>query len=80
MIADVDLYKYDPWQLLEKSPIPREVMVLLHPWDRKYSNGSRPNRVAVTGYWKAKVLINPSLTKEERSDWASLVFYARKTP
>ncbi|KAL8147826.1 NAC domain-containing protein 72-like [Apium graveolens] len=53
-IGDVDLYKYDPWVLPSKaSLLGDKEWYFFSPRDRKYPNGSRPNRVAGSGYWKA---------------------------
>ncbi|XP_038725099.1 NAC domain-containing protein 1-like isoform X2 [Tripterygium wilfordii] len=49
-ISEVDIYKFDPWDLPEFGE--RE-WYFFSPRDRKYPNGVRPNRAAVSGYWKA---------------------------
>lgn len=50
------------------------------PRDRKYPNGSRPNRAAGTGYWKAtgadKAVGKPKTLGIKKA----LVFYAGKAP
>ncbi|CAA6656982.1 unnamed protein product [Spirodela intermedia] len=53
IIAEVDLYKYDPWQLPEMALFGKREWYFFTPRDRKYPNGSRPNRAAGSGYWKA---------------------------
>nr|CAB3452406.1 unnamed protein product [Digitaria exilis] len=53
IIAEVDLYRYDPWQLPDLALFGRREWYFFTPRDRKYPNGSRPNRAAGTGYWKA---------------------------
>ncbi|XP_062161782.1 NAC domain-containing protein 2-like [Alnus glutinosa] len=53
MIPEVDIYKFDPWQLPEKSGFGEKEWYFFSPRDRKYPNGVRPNRAAVSGYWKA---------------------------
>lgn len=55
----------------------------LTPRDRKYPNGSRPNRATVNGYWKATGADKP-VTPEGRSTPVgikkALVFYTGKAP
>eukprot|EP00250_Pteridium_aquilinum_P035293 c9086_g1_i1 orf=131-1444(+) len=53
IIAEVDLYKFDPWELPEKALFGEKEWYFFSPRDRKYPNGSRPNRAAGSGYWKA---------------------------
>lgn len=115
IIADIDLYKFDPWVLPSKiSPqilslpcttdfigrnwilvlkiLPNSVFTgkaifgekewyFFSPRDRKYPNGSRPNRVAGTGYWKATGT-DKIITTEGRKVGIkkALVFYVGKAP
>ncbi|KAL8533787.1 hypothetical protein ACS0TY_009978 [Phlomoides rotata] len=53
IIPEVDIYKFDPWQLPEKAEFGEKEWYFFTPRDRKYPNGVRPNRAAVSGYWKA---------------------------
>ncbi|XP_062187217.1 NAC domain-containing protein 67-like [Phragmites australis] len=53
IIAELDLYRFDPWDLPEQALFGRREWYFFTPRDRKYPNGSRPNRAAGTGYWKA---------------------------
>ncbi|KAK6125563.1 hypothetical protein DH2020_040697 [Rehmannia glutinosa] len=64
IIAEIDLYKFDPWDLP----------------DRKYPNGSRPNRAAGTGYWKATGADKPVGKPKTLGIKKALVFYAGKAP
>ncbi|KAK9192103.1 hypothetical protein WN943_020719 [Citrus x changshan-huyou] len=53
IIPEVDIYKFDPWQLPEKAEFGEKEWYFFSPRDRKYPNGTRPNRATVSGYWKA---------------------------
>lgn len=50
------------------------------PRDRKYPNGSRPNRAAGTGYWKATGADKPIGRPKAVGIKKALVFYAGKAP
>ena len=50
------------------------------PRDRKYPNGSRPNRAAGTGYWKATGADKPVGKPKALGIKKALVFYAGKAP
>jgi hypothetical protein len=50
------------------------------PRDRKYPNGSRPNRAAGTGYWKATGADKPVGSPRPVAIKKALVFYAGKPP
>lgn len=80
IIAEIDLYKYDPWQLPELALYGENEWYFFSPRDRKYPNGSRPNRAAGSGYWKAtgadKAIGNPKPMGIKKA----LVFYAGKAP
>ncbi|PKI36804.1 hypothetical protein CRG98_042753 [Punica granatum] len=53
IIPEVDIYKFDPWQLPEKAEFGENEWYFFSPRERKYPNGVRPNRATVSGYWKA---------------------------
>ncbi|KAG6495423.1 NAC domain-containing protein 2-like [Zingiber officinale] len=53
IIADVDIYKFDPWDLPAMAAFGDREWYFFTPRDRKYPNGFRPNRSAASGYWKA---------------------------
>ncbi|XP_059463068.1 NAC transcription factor 47-like [Corylus avellana] len=53
IIAEVDIYKSDPWDLPAKAASGEKEWYFFSPRDRKYPNGARPNRAAASGYWKA---------------------------
>ena len=50
------------------------------PRDRKYPNGSRPNRAAGSGYWKATGADKPIGQPKPVGIKKALVFYAGKAP
>ncbi|KAE9590650.1 hypothetical protein Lal_00023412 [Lupinus albus] len=81
IIAEIDLYKYDPWILPSKAIFGEKEWYFFSPRDRKYPNGSRPNRVAGSGYWKATGT-DKTITTEGRKVGIkkSLVFYIGKAP
>ncbi|KAF5201106.1 Nac domain-containing protein [Thalictrum thalictroides] len=53
IISEVDIYKFDPWELPEKADFGENEWYFFTPRDRKYPNGVRPNRATTSGYWKA---------------------------
>ncbi|XP_062197568.1 NAC domain-containing protein 71-like [Phragmites australis] len=80
VIAEVDLYKFDPWNLPEKAMGGEKEWYFFSPRDRKYPNGSRPNRAAGTGYWKATGADKPVGSPRPVAIKKALVFYAGKPP
>ncbi|XP_002960840.2 NAC domain-containing protein 35 [Selaginella moellendorffii] len=87
LIAVIDLVKHDPWEL------PGLAISLAHmgdtewyffvPRQHKYPNGSRPNRVTPSGYWKATGTDKPVMDKENNTSIGlrkTLVFYKGKAP
>ncbi|XP_009606198.1 NAC domain-containing protein 1-like [Nicotiana tomentosiformis] len=81
IIPEVDLYKFDPWELPEKAEFGENEWYFFTPRDRKYPNGVRPNRAAVSGYWKAtgtdKAIYSASKYVGVKK---ALVFYKGKPP
>nr|XP_043620827.1 NAC domain-containing protein JA2L-like [Erigeron canadensis] len=81
IIADIDLYKFDPWVLPSKAMFGEKEWYFFSPRDRKYPNGSRPNRVAGSGYWKATGTDKVITTGGRRVGIKkALVFYVGKAP
>ncbi|MED6172398.1 hypothetical protein PIB30_049676 [Stylosanthes scabra] len=90
VIPVIDLYKFDPWELPEKSFLPKRDLewFFFCPRDRKYPNGSRTNRATKAGYWKAtgkdkKVVCqsNPSTSIMKATGYRkTLVFYRGRAP
>ncbi len=80
IIAEIDLYKYDPWDLPGLASYGEKEWYFFSPRDRKYPNGSRPNRAAGTGYWKATGADKPIGQPKPVGIKKALVFYAGKAP
>ncbi|CAN6301050.1 unnamed protein product [Urochloa humidicola] len=83
IIADVDIYKFDPWDLPSRAAYGDKEWYFFSPRDRKYPNGIRPNRAAGSGYWKATGTDKPihsSATKESVGVKKALVFYKGRPP
>ncbi|KAG1365577.1 NAC domain-containing protein 68 [Cocos nucifera] len=83
IIAEVDLYKNDPWELPDKALFGQREWYFFTPRDRKYPNGSRPNRAAGKGYWKATGADKPVVPKGSSRALGikkALVFYSGKAP
>ncbi|CAN1130564.1 NAC domain-containing protein 2, partial [Linum perenne] len=110
IIAEINLYKYDPWDLpgnfdfLCSNSFPEFTLhcsidsifcpnfvagmalygekewYFFSPRDRKYPNGSRPNRSAATGYWKATGADKAIGVPRPVGIKKALVFYTGKAP
>uniref|UniRef100_A0A165XMC0 NAC domain-containing protein n=1 Tax=Daucus carota subsp. sativus TaxID=79200 RepID=A0A165XMC0_DAUCS len=53
-MAELNVYKYEPWDLAVKSLLKRDLeWYFFSPRERKYGSGARTNRATETGYWKA---------------------------
>ncbi|ONK80121.1 uncharacterized protein A4U43_C01F14100 [Asparagus officinalis] len=83
IIADVDIYKFNPWELPDKGLFGEGEWFFFSPRDRKYPNGSRPNRSAGSGYWKATGVDKPIIATGGSQCLGvkkSLVFYKGRPP
>ncbi|GLT69753.1 hypothetical protein SLA2020_418800 [Shorea laevis] len=82
VIAEIDLYKYNPWELPMKAVFGEDEWYFFSPRDRKYPNGARPNRAAASGYWKATGTDKPILASCGMSIGVkkALVFYKGRPP
>lgn len=67
--------------ILDKALFGEKEWYFFSPRDRKYPNGSRPNRVAGSGYWKATGTDKIISTEGKRVGIKkALVFYIGKAP
>ncbi|XP_065015342.1 NAC domain-containing protein 48-like [Musa acuminata AAA Group] len=80
IVAELDLYKYDPWQLPGMASYGEKEWYFFSPRERKYPNGSRPNRAAGSGYWKATGADKPVGAPKPVAIKKALVFYSGKAP
>lgn len=84
VIAEIDLYKFDPWDLPGKAIFGEREWYFFSPRDRKYPNGARPNRAAASGYWKATGTDKPIHTAvggiRKIGVKKALVFYEGRAP
>ncbi|KAL2335089.1 hypothetical protein Fmac_016302 [Flemingia macrophylla] len=86
IIAEVDIYKFDPWELPAKAAFGEKEWYFFSPRDRKYPNGARPNRAAGSGYWKAtgtdKNIVGRGgvIMREHFGVKKALVFYEGRPP
>ncbi|RRT33132.1 hypothetical protein B296_00039271 [Ensete ventricosum] len=83
IIAEVDIYKLDPWDLPGKAVFGEREWYFFSPRDRKYPNGVRPNRAAASGYWKATGTDKPihdSSGNKRIGVKKALVFYEGRPP
>ncbi|MED6140295.1 hypothetical protein PIB30_091781 [Stylosanthes scabra] len=82
-IAEIDLYKFNPWDLPSKALFGEEEWYFFTPRERKYPNGVRPNRAAGAGYWKATGTDKPIITScgmKSIGVKKALVFYKGRPP
>ncbi|KAL2488813.1 NAC transcription factor 29-like [Forsythia ovata] len=83
LMADIELYKYNPWELPRKAVFGEDEWYFFTPRDRKYPNGGRPNRTASSGYWKATGTDKPIVSSSGSVKIGvkkGLVFYKGKPP
>ncbi|KAJ6774808.1 PROTEIN CUP-SHAPED COTYLEDON 2-RELATED [Salix purpurea] len=64
LIKQVDIYKYDPWDLPKPSSVGDKEGYFFCRRGRKYRNSIRPNRVTGSGFWKATGIDKPVYSLE----------------
>ncbi|GAA0154633.1 hypothetical protein LIER_12559 [Lithospermum erythrorhizon] len=78
LIKQIDIYKYDPWDLPKLAATGEKEWYFYCPRDRKYKNSARPNRVTGAGFWKATGTDRPIYSSDGAKCIGlkkSLVFY-----
>ncbi|KAL5571337.1 hypothetical protein UlMin_020934 [Ulmus minor] len=79
LIKQIDIYKYDPWDLPKVSTVGEKEWYFFCIRGRKYRNSIRPNRVTGSGFWKATGIDKPIYSVKEPHDCIglkkSLVYY-----
>lgn len=82
-IAEVDIYKYAPWDLPDKSCLRSGDLkwYFFCPREKKYANGARMNRATEFGYWKTTGKDRPvQYNNEVVGMIKTLVFHRGKAP
>ncbi|CAN0865492.1 NAC domain-containing protein 82 [Linum grandiflorum] len=82
-IAEIDIYKYPPWDLPHKSLLRTGDLkwYFFCPREKKYASGSRMNRATEFGYWKTTGKDRTVLYDNEVSGMIkTLVFHQGKAP
>ncbi|KAJ0039989.1 hypothetical protein Pint_27279 [Pistacia integerrima] len=82
-IAEVDIYKYAPWDLPAKSTLRSGDLkwYFFCPREKKYANGARMNRATDFGYWKTTGKDRPVHYNNEAVGMIkTLVFHRGKAP
>ncbi|XP_050226768.1 transcription factor JUNGBRUNNEN 1-like [Mercurialis annua] len=78
LIKQIDIYKYDPWELPMSSVVgENKEGYFFCKRGRKYKNSIRPNRVTTSGFWKATGIDNPIYSDDRQCVGLkkSLVYY-----
>ncbi|KAK7276742.1 hypothetical protein RIF29_17887 [Crotalaria pallida] len=67
LIKQIDIYKYDPWDLPKVSCVGEKEWYFFCRRGRKYRNSIRPNRVTGSGFWKATGIDKPIYSSSSSS-------------
>ncbi|XP_028782880.1 LOW QUALITY PROTEIN: NAC domain-containing protein 30-like [Neltuma alba] len=85
VIAEIDLYKIEPWDIQDKCKMgyeeEKEWYFFSHK-DKKYPTGTRTNRATAAGFWKATGRDKAVMSKKNRiiGMRKTLVFYKGRAP
>ncbi|XP_044503703.1 NAC domain-containing protein 83-like [Mangifera indica] len=81
IIQEMNIYKYDPWDLPGNM---KQERYFFSNKETKYPNGNRINRATASGYWKAtgvdKQIVSSSRNNRMVGMKKTLVFYRGKSP
>ncbi|KAK6785752.1 hypothetical protein RDI58_019207 [Solanum bulbocastanum] len=77
LIKQIDIYKYEPWDLPKSSNMGEKEWYFFCRRGRKYRNSVRPNRVTGCGFWKATGIDKPIYNSADQCIGLkkSLVYY-----
>ncbi|XP_068653969.1 transcription factor JUNGBRUNNEN 1-like [Aristolochia californica] len=78
LIKQIDIYKYNPWDLPRVSNVGDKECYFFCLRGRKYRNSIRPNRVTGSGFWKATGIDRPIYSSQANNCVGlkkSLVYY-----
>lgn len=82
-ISDLNIYKFSPWDLPDKSCLRSKDLewFFFCPRERKYASGARANRATETGYWKSTGKDRPVLYHQKLVGMVrTLVFQTGRAP
>ncbi|MCL7026425.1 hypothetical protein MKW94_024841 [Papaver nudicaule] len=83
VIAELDIYKFAPWDLPDKSIVKSKDLewYFFCPRDKKYGCGPRMNRATEVGYWKTTGRDRDICNDSRRVGWKkTLVFHVGRAP